>query len=144
MTNHNDIKTICVCGAGTMGRGIAQVAAQNGFECILYDVSDLMVRQSSTSIEQGLQSLVDKGKMTVEEKNHVLSRLRFTNSMDDCKADLLIEAIVENLELKTELFWQLQPLHQRLPHYGCGIHHLGRKFGNMFWLFPLFSLSLNL
>lgn len=110
--NRKDIKEICVCGAGTMGRGIAQVAAQHGFECILYDVSDSMVQQSSTSIQQGLQLLVEKGKITAQEKTEIVLRLKFTSRIEDCRADLVIEAIVENIDVKTALFNQLQKLNQ--------------------------------
>lgn len=112
MMNQREIKTICVCGAGTMGRGIAQIAAQNGFDCILYDVSDSMVHQSSVFIQQALAALVEKVKITVQQKTETLSRLQFASNIEDCTADLVIEAIVENPDVKIALFKQLQAVNK--------------------------------
>ncbi len=104
---YENIATICVCGAGTMGSGIAQVAAQHGFRAIQYDVSEAMLEKSRTAIEKSLQVLVDKQKMTAEERTATLDRLRFTNDLSTCRADVVIEAIVEKLDLKVQLFNQL-------------------------------------
>ena len=101
------IKTICVCGAGTMGSGIAQVAAQSGFETIQYDVSEEMLAKSKASIEKGLQTLVSKNKLTAQEKDVISGRITYTNNSNDCKADLIIEAIIEKPEAKIDLFKQL-------------------------------------
>ncbi|MBO9566487.1 MAG: 3-hydroxybutyryl-CoA dehydrogenase [Niastella sp.] len=101
------VQTVCVCGAGTMGSGIAQVAAQRGFYTILYDVSEEMVRKAEKGLQATLQQLVDKQKITVREQADTLSRLRFTNDVNDCLADIVIEAIVENAAIKTSLFNQL-------------------------------------
>ncbi len=102
-----EIKTICVCGAGTMGSGIAQVAAQAGFATIQFDVNETMVGKSKTAVINALQKLVDKGKMIDGEKNCILQRIRFTNTAEDCIADIIIEAIVEKKEAKVGLFNRL-------------------------------------
>jgi 3-hydroxybutyryl-CoA dehydrogenase len=101
------IQTICVCGAGTMGAGIAQVAAQGGFHTILYDVSKEMLGKAEEGIDKNMQLLVDKNKMTAEKKTLVTDRLRFTADMNDCIADVFIEAIIENAGVKAGLFNQL-------------------------------------
>ena len=83
-----EIKTICVCGAGTMGSGIAQLAAQAGYKTIQYDLSNDMLAKSKTSIEYSLNKLVEKQKISAEEKNEISRRLLFTNNINDCVADI--------------------------------------------------------
>lgn len=107
MPQFENIKTICVCGAGTMGSGIAQVAAQSGYNTIQFDVSENILQKSKTNIIVSLQKLAEKNKITEEEKNTILSRLSFTSKIEDCKADVIIEAIIENKEAKIDLFNQL-------------------------------------
>lgn len=102
--------TICVCGAGTMGSGIAQVAAQNGFKTIQFDVNADMLAVSKKNIAANLEKLVQKGKMTPEQAANTTSNLSFTSNLGDCIADVVIEAIVEKLEIKTTLFQQLAAL----------------------------------
>lgn len=102
-----NIQTICVCGAGTMGSGIAQVAAQAGFSTIQFDVNADMLQKSKTSIEKSLQVLVEKQKISEAQREAILSRIVFTSSINDCKADVVIEAIVEKPEVKRSLFHQL-------------------------------------
>lgn len=107
MPQIENIRTICVCGAGTMGSGIAQVAAQSGYNTIQFDVSEAMLQKSKISITASLQKLVEKNKITEVEKNIITSRLLFTNKIEDCKADVIIEAIIENKEAKIDLFNKL-------------------------------------
>src|SRR3954447_1351535 len=107
MPGIENIKTICVCGAGTMGSGIAQVAAQAGFTVIQFDLNPVMLEKSSAAIDASLQRRAEKNKISEEEKNKTKERLSFTNKMDDCKADVIIEAIIENKEAKIELINQL-------------------------------------
>ncbi len=99
--------TICVCGAGTMGSGIAQVAAQAGYKTIQFDVNDAMLQKSKASIDKTLQMLVDKNKITTEQQNNALNNLVFTSKINDCIADIIIEAIVEKKDIKVSLFNQL-------------------------------------
>ncbi len=101
------MKTICVCGAGTMGSGIAQVAAQAGYKTIQFDVNDAMLQKSKASIDKTLQMLVDKNKITVEQQTNALNNLVFTSNINDCIADIVIEAIVEKKDIKVSLFNQL-------------------------------------
>ena len=103
----NEIKTIAVCGAGTMGSGIAQVAAQAGYRTIQFDVNEAMLEKSRADIEKSLVFLVSKEKITESEKNATLGKLLFTNDVSVCKADVIIEAIVEKPEVKAELFQKL-------------------------------------
>jgi len=104
------INSICICGAGTMGSGIAQVAAQSGFFTILYELNPAILQKARAGIEIILQTLVEKGKMTVYEKEKTLQRIQFTSDIQTCLADVFIEAIVEKPEIKVALFNQLAEL----------------------------------
>ncbi|HEY6978765.1 MAG TPA: 3-hydroxyacyl-CoA dehydrogenase NAD-binding domain-containing protein [Chitinophagaceae bacterium] len=99
-----NIKTICVCGAGTMGSGIAQIAVRSGYNTIQFDVNEAMLEKSKANITTALQKLVEKNKLSEEEKNATLNRLSFTDAIENCQADIIIEAIIENKEAKIELF----------------------------------------
>ena len=101
------INTICVIGAGTMGSGIAQVAAQNGFYTLLFDINSEVLEKATLSIQKNLQYLTDKQKITAAEKETIYSRIQFINDTNDCLADVFIEAIVEKLEAKISIFNQL-------------------------------------
>lgn len=101
------IQTICICGAGTMGSGIAQAAASSGFYTILYELNDAVLEKAKTSIEKNLRALVEKNKISIETKEQTLNNLRFTNNFHDCLADVIIEAIVEKTDAKISLFNQL-------------------------------------
>ena len=104
------INSICVCGAGTMGSGIAQAAAQSGFHTILYELNESVLEKAKKGIQQNLESLVAKGKITPEWMQGVMGRIRFTNDLQDCLADIIIEAIIEKTEPKIALFNQLAEL----------------------------------
>ena len=99
--------TICVCGAGTMGSGIAQVAAQHGFNTILFDVKNEVLENSKIIIQKNLTYLVDKAKISSAEKTKIFQRIQFTNDIKDCFAQIIIEAIVEKAEAKISLFNEL-------------------------------------
>ena len=101
------INTICVIGAGTMGSGIAQVAAQNGFYTLLFDINKEVLEKAKTSIQKNLQYLFDKQKITTEQKETICSRIQFITDTNDCLADVIIEAIVEKVEAKVSIFNQL-------------------------------------
>ncbi len=104
------INTICICGAGTMGSGIAQVAAQSGFHTILYELNETVLEQAKTAISNSLQKLTEKGKLATGEKEAILQRMLFTTDLHSCLADIFIEAIVEKQAIKTALFNQLAEL----------------------------------
>lgn len=105
-----NINSICVCGAGTMGRGIAQAAAQAGFYTLLYELNNEVLEKAKSGIEKNLLSLVEKKKITAAEKEKVLQRILFTNDLQICIADVFIEAIVEKAAPKIALFNQLAEL----------------------------------
>lgn len=104
---HKAIKKMCICGAGTMGSGIAQVSAQNGFDTILFDVNEVVLQKAKGSIEKNLQYLVEKQRLSPEEKEETLKRIQFVNNTNKCVADVIIEAIIEKQEAKVSLFNQL-------------------------------------
>ena len=101
-----EIKTIGVIGAGTMGRGIAYAAAFGGYRTVLEDVSSEMLEQGSAYISQALEEAVARGKVTPEQKIKALANLTTSRSVEDlCReADLLIEAVPEEMEVKLEIF----------------------------------------
>lgn len=106
-----EIKTIGVAGAGTMGNGIAQVAAQAGFNVIMRDLEERFVQRGLDTIKKNLVRAVQKGKMEQNEADAVLARVRGTVRLEDLQeADFVIEAILENMELKKELYPQLDAL----------------------------------
>ena len=117
MPVRENIKTICVCGAGAMGSGIAQVAAQAGFNVIQFDMNQSMLDKSKAGIANSLQKLVEKNKLTAEVKNAVLDRIIFINNIDHCKADIIIEAIVENKDIKIKLFNDLAAINNTSTIY---------------------------
>src|SRR6478736_8093563 len=101
------IDRICVIGAGTMGSGIALASAQSGFYTLLFDINADVLEKAKTSIQKNLQFLVDKKKISAEEKETVYNRIKFINDTNDCLADVVIEAIVEKVEAKVAIFNQL-------------------------------------
>ena len=105
------MKQIVVIGAGTMGNGIAHTAAASGFDVTLIDVAETFLERGMSTISSNLQRGVDKGKMTVDDKQQVLGRIRPTSDVNAAaNADIVIEAIIENLAAKTELFAKLDSI----------------------------------
>ena len=96
--------SICIIGAGTMGSGIALVAAQGGFATTLFDVNATMLDKAATVIKANLDFLIIKQKVSAVEALSIFSRINFVSDIQKCKADLLIEAIIENAAAKIELF----------------------------------------
>lgn len=101
------VQTICVCGAGTMGSGIAQAAAQSGIYSILFDLNTDVLQKAEASINQNLDSLVQKQKITEEQRRSINGNLQYINDINGCIADVIIEAIIEKPEAKIALFNQL-------------------------------------
>ena len=103
-----DIKTIGVLGAGTMGSGIAQVAGEAGFDVIMRDIEDSFVQRGRQIIEKNLNRAVDKGKKSKEEAEAVTGRISGTTDLEAMAGvDLVIEAVIEDIELKKELYGEL-------------------------------------
>ena len=104
-------KRIFVVGAGTMGAGIAQLSTQKGFETWLYDLSADQLGKAQAGINKSLTSLLEKGKIDATSHEAMLSRIQFVSHLDAAQhADLVIEAIVENLTVKHEVFKALEGL----------------------------------
>lgn len=101
---------ICVCGAGTMGSGIAQLAARAGYTTIQFDLQDAMLQKSRAAIEAALHRLAEKGSITAAEATATLNRITFTSNRKHCQATIVIEAIAEQLDAKTTLFQQLDAI----------------------------------
>jgi 3-hydroxybutyryl-CoA dehydrogenase len=106
--NFENIHTIGIVGAGTMGIGIAQVAALAEFEVIVFDVSHEAIKRAETKIIDALQKGVEKGKISEENSEKAKSRISFSNSLRELYCDIIIEAIIEDLNVKVELLKQLE------------------------------------
>ncbi len=105
-----DIKKIAVIGAGTMGTGIAQVAAASGYDVILNDVEDILLDRSRKIMDKSLSKLQEKGRLT-EDKDAILARIQVTTSLEDCGgADFAVEAVFESLEVKKAVITRLDQL----------------------------------
>ena len=101
------INSICVCGAGTMGSGIAQVMATAGYKTIVYETNEAVLLKAKQDIQQSLQKLVEKQKIDEITAREVVERILFTNDINQCKAEIVVEAIIENMDVKVSLFKQL-------------------------------------
>jgi 3-hydroxybutyryl-CoA dehydrogenase len=104
-----EIKKIAVLGAGLMGHGIAQVAAQAGFEVSLRDVADKFLENGLNMIKKSLQKFVEKGKISEKEKENVLGRIHSTLDLKEAvaDADLIIEAVPEKVQLKKDMYMEV-------------------------------------
>ena len=104
-----EIKKICVLGAGIMGAGIAQVSAQAGFEVFIRDMEDRFVENGLATIKSNLNRAVSKGKLEQGEADAVLSRITGTTDLAEAaaEADLVIEAIIEVMDIKRQVFQEL-------------------------------------
>ena len=107
----SEIKTIGVVGAGTMGNGIAQLAAQMGANVIMRDIKDDFVQRGLKAIDKFLGKGVERGKVTPEQKASVLGRIIGTTDMGQlAKCDFIVEAVIEDLELKKQVFSELDQI----------------------------------
>ncbi|MBB6631704.1 3-hydroxybutyryl-CoA dehydrogenase [Clostridium algidicarnis] len=105
------MEKIFVLGAGTMGAGIVQAFAQKGYEVIVRDIKDEFVEKGIAGINKNLTKLVTKGKITEDDKETILSRISGTTDMnlaEDC--DLVVEAAIENMEIKKQIFKELDKI----------------------------------
>jgi len=106
-----EIKKIGVVGAGTMGNGIAQVAAQIGCDVVMRDIEMKFVEAGMKKIESFLSRSVEKGKMESKEKDTIIGRIRGTTEMDDLnEVDFVVEAVLEDMDLKKRVFKELDEL----------------------------------
>lgn len=106
-----EVKTLGVIGAGTMGSGIAQVAAISGLHVLLNDVCDEFLNRGISAIDRSLDRMIKKGSVEESQKANIVSRIKKTLDIDDMvKADLVIEAVPEDISLKVDIFKQLDSL----------------------------------
>ncbi|UCE73015.1 MAG: 3-hydroxybutyryl-CoA dehydrogenase [Methanomassiliicoccales archaeon] len=106
-----EISRVGVLGAGVMGNGIAQVFAQAGYDVVMRDIEDRFVEGGMKRIEKNLNRSVEKNRFTAEEKAAVLSRIKGTTKMEDLKdMDFIIEAVIENLDIKKKVYSELEEL----------------------------------
>jgi len=107
----NPIEKIAVLGAGTMGAGIAQVAAQAGFDTLLYDIKQEFIDTGLGRIRGFLKGSRERGKLSAEQEQQIVGRLRSTTQLEDCQgSELVIEAAPEKLERKRDIFKQLDSI----------------------------------
>jgi 3-hydroxybutyryl-CoA dehydrogenase len=103
-----EIKTVGVVGAGTMGNGIAQVAAQVGCNVVMRDIEDTFVERGMKNIDKFLSRSVEKGKLEAGEKDVILARIKGTTELSQLEdADFVVEAVIEDLDLKKSVFKEL-------------------------------------
>ncbi|WP_338448738.1 3-hydroxyacyl-CoA dehydrogenase family protein [Niallia oryzisoli] len=102
------IQTIGVVGAGSMGSGIANLAALNGFQVILRDIEERYLDNALQRMDQFMSKSVQRGKLTEEQKQEALGRISITTNLEEFSAaDVVIEAVIEDLDLKKEVFREL-------------------------------------
>jgi 3-hydroxybutyryl-CoA dehydrogenase len=103
-----EIRTIGVVGAGQMGNGIAQVAAQSGFRVVMSDIADSFVQKGLGTISKNLDRMVEKGKIPFEKKGEIMGRIKGTVQVKEmAEADFVVEAAIENESLKLNIFKEL-------------------------------------
>lgn len=106
-----EIKRVGVLGCGLMGSGIAQTAAMNGFDVVVREVSQELCDRGFAGIEKSLGKFAEKGKISAEQQSEIRGRMKGTTSLEDLKdCDIIIEAIIENLDTKRETFKRLDEL----------------------------------
>jgi 3-hydroxybutyryl-CoA dehydrogenase len=103
-----EIKRVGVVGAGIMGAGIVQVCAQSGYEVLVSEINDELLQKGMGTVDHFLGRAVQKEKLTAEQKDEIMGRIKGTTNIGDFKdCDLVVEAIIENLDLKKKVFKQL-------------------------------------
>lgn len=105
-----DIRNIAVTGSGTMGAGIAQLAALAGYETVLHDIKEEALKKGRETIEKNLQGGLDRGKITADQKEKALAKIQYTTAFNEIKGEIIIEAILEDVEVKQQLFKDLSDL----------------------------------
>ena len=106
-----DIKKPFVVGAGIMGAGIGQLCAQRGYDVTVTDISDEIIGKARAKVARGLERRVEKGKITQEDMDSVLSRINWSTDLEQAgEGDFVVEAVLENLELKKEIFQKLDSI----------------------------------
>ncbi len=106
--SYPEINSVGIIGAGTMGVGIAQVCAMTGYKTLLFDVDVKLSKDAVSKIKASTEEGIKRGKISTDQKELAVSNLRVVDSLDELRANLIIEAVVEKLDVKQELFRQLE------------------------------------
>jgi len=106
------IHSVGIVGSGTMGAGIAQVCAMAGYKVLLYDLKQEILGKAIQTIENNLNKGIERGKITEETKSDTLDKISVTTELDSLMADLIIEAAIENLEIKQTIFTELEKINK--------------------------------
>lgn len=110
------MEKVAILGAGIMGAGIAQVAAQGGYQVILRDLQQSIVLDGLRTVEKNLQKAVEKKQLNAQQRDEILSRISTCTDLAEVHAaDLVIEAVVENMAVKKQIFAELDHLCQSIP-----------------------------
>ena len=104
------IKKIAVIGSGTMGQGIARVCAAAGFQVLLYDIESALLKSALARLRRDLQTQVENGKLPAPESQSILARITPVSDFRQLQVDLVIEAVIENLEVKQKIFREIEKL----------------------------------
>jgi len=107
-----EIQKVGIIGAGTMGQGIAQVCASAGFSTLLYDVNTEGLARGLAAIKKNLEAAVEKRKISKTQMDEAVARIQLGKNLSEMKADLIIEAVIEKLEVKQKLFVELEAINQ--------------------------------
>lgn len=107
------IKKIAVIGSGTMGQGIAQVCATAGYQVLLYDIQSTLIKTAISRLRKIFESLVEKGKISTAESKAILGRITSVSDFRQLQVDLVIEAVIENLEVKQKIFREIEKLNDK-------------------------------
>lgn len=147
------ISTVAIVGAGTMGQGIAEICAVSGFDVILFDINPDILRQAAQRINSDLSRLADKGKLSAKDTASALSRISFPSEIRHVKADLIIEAVVEDLAVKQNLFRELEANNSEdailvsntsslsITRIGKALRH-PRRFAGLHFFNPAYVMNL--
>lgn len=141
----DDIKQLAVIGAGTMGQGIAQISAMAGLKTVLFDIDSAAAQNGVAIIEKNLNKGIDKGKVTVNERDATLKLISIETELESIKSDIIIEAVIEKLDVKQSLFTALEKVNSKntilatntssipITQIGAGLEHPDRLVGMHFF-----------
>ena len=147
-----NIKTIAIAGAGTMGQGIAQICAMAGFKTILFDIKADMLEVAKTNIAKNLSKGVERRKVTEDQKESALSNISYTDNIKDMICDVAVEAVLENLDIKHQLFHTLEDINSENTIFGLYdnifiqlLHTINRLlYKSLEWIFNCFFVTFSI
>lgn len=108
------IKKIAVVGSGTMGQGIAQVCASAGYQVLLYDIQAALVKNAISSLRKNFETLVQKEKISATDAQAALARIISVSDFRQLQVDLVIEAVIENLDVKQKIFQEIEKVNDKV------------------------------